>query len=60
VADRHSTRRDSTWSTKPWTFEAALVKSEQAHQQGVDAGDYDELQKAMAKPDAEVSDAVTP
>jgi hypothetical protein len=47
---------DDRWADK---VEAALVKSDKRINKAIDAGDYDELQKAMAKSDAEVSNAVT-
>ena len=36
-----------------------MPKSDKRINKAIDAGDYDELQKAMAKSDAEASDAVT-
>ncbi len=47
---------DDRWADQ---VEAALVKSDKRLNKAIDAGDYDELQKAMAKSDAEVSNAVT-
>ena len=39
--------------------ENALVKSDKRINQAIDSGDYEELQKAISKSSAEVSDAVT-
>ncbi len=39
--------------------ENALVKSDKRINQAIDKGDYDELQKAIAKSQDEVSGAVT-
>jgi uncharacterized membrane protein len=47
---------DDRWADK---VEGALVNSDKRINKAIDAGDYDELQKAMAKSDAEVSNAVT-
>ncbi len=46
---------DDTYADK---VEAALVHSEKRINKAIDKGDYDELQKAIAKSEGEVSDAV--
>ena len=47
---------DDRWADK---VEGALVNSDKRISKAIDANDYDELQKAMATSDAEVSDAIT-
>jgi len=47
---------DDRWADK---VEGALVNSDKRISKAIDANDYDELQKAIAKSDDEVSDAIT-
>ena len=47
---------DDQWADK---VEAALVNSDKRINKAIDKDDYDELQKAIAKSDSEVSDAVS-
>jgi uncharacterized membrane protein len=47
---------DDRWADK---VESALVNSDKRINKAIDKGDYDELQKAIAKSDSEVSNAVT-
>ncbi len=47
---------DDEWADK---VEAALVSSDKRINKAIDAGDYDELQKAIAKSSDEVSGAIT-
>jgi uncharacterized membrane protein len=47
---------DDVWADR---VEAALVNSDKRINKAIDKGDYDELQKALAKSSDEVSDAVT-
>jgi uncharacterized membrane protein len=47
---------DDTYADK---VEAALVNSDKRINKAIDAGDYDELQKAIAQSSGEVSDAAT-
>jgi uncharacterized membrane protein len=47
---------DDTYADK---VENALVKSDKRINKAIDSGDYDDLQKAISKSEAEVSDAIT-
>ena len=47
---------DDQWADK---VENALVKSDKRINKAIDSGDYDELQKAIAKSSDEVSGAIT-
>jgi len=47
---------DDTYADK---VEAALVNSDKRINKAIDQGDYDALEKALSKSDAEVTDAVT-
>ena len=47
---------DDQWADK---VENALVKSDKRINKAIDSGDYDELQKAIAKSSDQVSGAIT-
>jgi uncharacterized membrane protein len=47
---------DDKWADK---VENALVKSDKRINQAIDSGDYESLNKALAKSDAQVADAIT-